>query len=104
MSAYFSNCLSGEFIAVRRFLLALLLVVLVAPAFAQSAKFKAGTVSIGDSVEKLLKVAGKPDRIQPFPGMPAFQRYDYFSDGRNITITVKSGKVTGIGVLDFTSK
>jgi len=89
---------------VRRFILALLLVVLVAPAFAQSAKFKAGTVSIGDSVEKLLKVAGKPDRIQPFPGMPAFQRYDYFSDGRNITVTVKSGKVTGIGVLDFTSK
>ena len=88
----------------RRFILALVFVVLVAPAFAQSVKFKAGTVSIGDSVETLLKLAGKPERIEPFPGMPAFQRYEYFSEGRNVTVTVKDGKVTGIGVLDFTSK
>ncbi|RYG06755.1 MAG: hypothetical protein EON92_19615 [Burkholderiales bacterium] len=87
-----------------KFILALLLVALAVPALAQNVKFKAGTVSTGDSLEKLLKVAGKPDRIQPFPGMPAFQRYEYFSDGRNVTVTVKEGKITGIGVLDFTSK
>ncbi|GAB3543011.1 hypothetical protein GCM10027343_15950 [Noviherbaspirillum agri] len=88
----------------RRLAIAFLLAVLSAFAFAQNVKFKGGTVSIGDSIEKLLKVAGKPERIEPFPGMPAFQRYEYFSDGRNVSITVKDGKVTGIGVLDFTSK
>ena len=88
----------------RRFVLSLFLLVLAAPALAQNVKFKGGTVSIGDSVEKVLQVAGKPERIQPFPGMPAFQRYEYVSDGRNVTVTVKDGKVTGIGVLDFTSK
>ena len=87
-----------------RSILALLLVVFAAPALAQDVKFKSGTVSIGDPVDKLLKVAGKPERIQPFPGMPEFQRYEYFSEGRNVTVTVKDGKVTGIGVLDFTSE
>jgi hypothetical protein len=77
---------------------------LTAPVFAQNVEFKAGTVSIGDSVEKVLKVAGKPERIEPFPGMPAFKRYEYFAGGRNVSITVRDGKVTGIGVLDFSSK
>lgn len=88
----------------RGFILALVLAALAGPAFAQSVKFKAGTVAVGDSVERLLKVAGKPERIQPFPGMPEFQRYEYFADGKNVTVTVKGGKVTGIGVLEFTSK
>ena len=88
----------------RKLALTLLLVLLAMPAFAQSVKFKSGTVSIGDSVEKLLKVAGKPERVEPFPGMPAFKRYEYFSESRNVSVTVKDGKITGIGVLDFTSK
>ena len=87
-----------------RLVLALLLTALAGTAFAQSARFKAGTVTVGDSVEKLVKVAGKPERIQPFPGMPELQRYEYFADGRNVTVTVKVGKVTGIGVLEFTSR
>ena len=88
----------------RKLLLPLLLAVLAMPALAQSVKFKAGTISVADSVEKLLQVAGKPERIQPFPGMPDYQRYEYFSDGRNVTVTVKDGKVTAIGVLEFSSK
>jgi YD repeat-containing protein len=36
--------------------------------------------------------------------MPEFQRYEYFAEGKNVTVTVKGGKVTGIGVLEFTSK
>lgn len=88
----------------RKLALALVLTLLAVPAFAQSVTFKAGTVSVGDPVEKLLKVAGKPERIEPFPGMPAFKRYEYFSDGRNVSVTVKDGRITGIGVLDFTSK
>ena len=87
----------------RKFVLAVLLAVMALPVLAQSVKFTDGTVSIGDSVERLLKIAGKPERIEPFPGMPEFRRYEYFSDGRNVTVTVKGGKVTGIGVLDFTS-
>jgi len=90
--------------AIRKFALALLLVALCAPVLAQSVQFKSGTIAVGDSVEKLLKVAGKPERVEPFPGMPAFTRYEYFSDGRTVSVTVKDGKVTGIGVLDFTSK
>lgn len=88
----------------RKLALTVVLAFLSMPAFAQSVEFKAGTVSVGESVEKLLKVAGKPERIEPFPGMPALKRYEYFSDGRNVSVTVKDGKITGIGVLDFTSK
>lgn len=93
-----------EFFVMRKFALVLLLIALAAPVFAQSVKLQSGTVSIGDSVEQLLKVAGKPERIEPFPGMPEFRRYEYFSEGRNFSVTVKDGKITGIGVLDFTSK
>lgn len=88
----------------RKVLLMLLLLVMAVPAVAQSVEFKTGTVAIGDPVERLIKIAGKPERIEPFPGMPEFQRYEYFADGRNVTVTVKQGKVTGIGVLDFSSK
>lgn len=88
----------------RKLALALLLVLLAAPALAQTVKFRSGSVSIGDPVEKLLKVAGPPQRVEPFPGMPAFKRYEYSSDGRNISVTVRDGRITGIGVLDFTSR
>ena len=88
----------------RALALTLLLVGLALPAAAQNVTFKSGTVSVGDPVEKLLEVAGTPERIQPFPGMPAFQRYEYFSEGRNVTVTVKDGEITGIGVLDFSSE
>lgn len=87
----------------RKLALTVALVLLALPALAQSVKFKKGTVSVGDTVGKLLKVAGQPERIEPFPGMPAFKRYEYFSEGRSVSVTVKDGKVTGIGVLDFTS-
>lgn len=88
----------------RKLALALVIALFAMPAFAQDVKFESGTIAVGDPVEKLLKVAGEPDRIEPFPGMPAFERYEYFPDGRNISLTVKDGTVTGIGVLEFTSK
>ena len=43
----------------RKFVLLLMFVALTAPAVAQTAKFKSGVVSIGDSVEKLEKVVGE---------------------------------------------
>lgn len=89
----------------RKLVLSLLLAAFVGPALAQqSVQFKAGAVSIGDSVEKLLQVAGKPERIEPFPGMPAFRRYEYFFEGRNVVVTVRDGKITGVSELSFTSK
>jgi len=89
----------------RRVLLSLLLAAMMTPALAQrSLQFKAGAVAIGDSVEKLLQVAGKPERIEPFPGMPAYQRYEYFMGGRNVVVTVRDGKITGLAELNFTSK
>lgn len=95
----------GAALGMRKSVLAFLLVLLMTPALAQkSVQFKAGAVSIGDPVQKLLQVAGKPERIQPFPGMPEFQRYEYFSEGRNVVVTVRDGKVTGVAALDFVSK
>ncbi|MFC0679607.1 hypothetical protein ACFFGH_17355 [Lysobacter korlensis] len=65
-------------------------------ALAQSVQLKGGAVSIGDSVDSLLKVAGKPDQVRPFPGSPSFTLYEYSTGDRHVNVSVKDGKVTGI--------
>ena len=71
---------------IRTFTATLLLLLVSAPLLAQSVVFETGHVAIGDSVALLLKIAGKPERVQPFPGQPELQCYEYFTDGRNITV------------------
>lgn len=81
---------------VRALVLALLWSHLPSTAVAQGVQLGKGTISIGDSVQTLTNVAGKPDRIRPFPGSPSFTVYEYPLDGRQVNVSVKDGKVTGI--------
>ena len=74
----------------------LLLSFLSAPLFAQNVQFKGGSIAIGDSIEKLLKIAGKPDQVRPFPGSPTSTLYEYSVGNRQINISVKNGKIRGI--------
>lgn len=80
----------------RALYLSLLLALLSAPLLAQNVQFRGGTIAIGDSLEKLLKVAGKPDQVRPFPGSPTSTLYEYSAGNRHISISVKDGKVRGI--------
>lgn len=83
----------------RALLLVLALVLLSVPAFARSVQIGSGTVALGNSVAKLIKLAGAPERIRHFPGMPGFELYEYASNERTVTFTVHGGKITGIGVM-----
>lgn len=90
--------------AMRAFVFALLWAHLPSTALAQSVRLGGGTVSIGDSVQTLTKVAGKPDRVRPFPGSPSFTLYEYSLDGRQVNVSVKNGRVTGIADNTIVSK
>ena len=81
-----------------------LLSLLSATVLAQSVQLKGGTVSIGDSVQKLLNVGGAPDQVRPFPGAPAFTLYEYAFKDRQVNVSVKDGKVTGIADGHIVSK
>lgn len=74
----------------------LLLLFLSGPLCAQGVQFTDGTIAIGDSLEKLLKVAGRPDQVRPFPGSPTSTLYEYSTGSRRINISVRNGKVRGI--------
>lgn len=80
----------------RMFFLTVLLSLLSSTALAQNVQLKGGTVSIGDSVQKLLQVGGAPDQVRPFPGAPAFTLHEYSFGDRQVNVSVKDGKVTGI--------
>lgn len=83
----------------RNLLLAALLLAVTAPSLAQDVKFERGTVSMGDTVEKMLKVAGKPHAIlPPSESPPDFKVYEYLTPDQNIRFTVKDGKIVGVGV------
>ena len=82
--------------AMRALIFVLLLAHLPSTALAQSVRLGSGTVSIGDSVQTLTRVAGKPDRVRPFPRSPSFTLYEYSQDGRQVNVSVSNGKVTGI--------
>lgn len=82
----------------RRTLAALLLSAVATAAVAKDVKFERGTLSIGDSVDKMLKVAGTPHSVQPLPGMEGFQVYEFLTATRNIRFTVAHGRIVGVGV------
>ena len=80
-------------------LFTVMLLALAWPAFAQGVKFERGTVSMGDTVEKMLKVAGKPHSIlPPSESPPGFKVYEYLTVDQNVRFTVANGKIVGIGV------
>ena len=73
-----------------------LLLLLAAPLFAQTVEVKGARISIGDPLAKLLKEAGKPDQVRPFPGSAQSTLYEYSVGERQIIVTVRDGKITGL--------
>ncbi|MEJ1096971.1 MULTISPECIES: DUF2845 domain-containing protein [unclassified Pseudoxanthomonas] len=79
--------------------LAIVLALLALPAFADSIRFGDKLLTDGDSAAKVKQIAGEPDateQIQNEYGATLGQRWQYYRDGKTITITIINGKVTTI--------
>ena len=58
-----------------------------------------GTVSMGDTTSRMLKIAGKPHAILPQSESPVGCKvYECPTPDQNIRFTVKEGKIIGIGI------
>ncbi len=81
--------------------LALLLVLLAGTAFAtqDSVAFGQRLVSTGDSVGKVIEVAGQPDRtvrLENSQGGAAGERFEYYLRGKTVTLWIHGGRVVAI--------
>lgn len=83
----------------RKLLLAAALVLATLPAFADSIAIGGRLITDGDGPGKVIDVAGKPDRIVQLEtkfGGAAGERWEYYRNGKTLTITFKEGKVVSI--------
>lgn len=69
-------------------------------AFANTYNFGNRVVSSGDSVGRLIEIAGKPDMVTPIEndyGAKRGEKWTYFRDGKTIVFTVDTnGKIVSI--------
>jgi hypothetical protein len=82
----------------RTALLSLLLLV-AAPAFADTLTVGAHVLTDGDPVGKAYQLLGQPDRVQQNQnrfGATVSEDLEYYKDGKTIRITVKDGKIEAI--------
>jgi hypothetical protein len=80
-------------------ILTCLLAALALPAFADSIRFGDKLLIDGDSAAKVRQIAGTPDNVEPIQnqfGATLGERWQYYRDGKTITITIENGKVTAI--------
>ena len=78
---------------------ALLIVAGVAMAAQASVAFGGRLVSTGDSVGKVIEVAGQPDRtvrLENSQGGAAGERFEYYLRGKTVTIWIHGGRVVAI--------
>lgn len=83
----------------RTIILAAVLVLLAMPARADSIRFGERLLTDGDSAAKVKQIAGEPDAVEQIQneyGATLGQRWQYYRDGKTITITIIDGKVTTI--------
>jgi hypothetical protein len=84
-----------------RTLVLVFLLVLSGAAAAGTATFGSRVLVEGDSMARVFEVAGKPDRIvqleNKFGGAVA-ERFEYYRDGKTISVTVSGGRVQRIDV------
>ena len=81
----------------------LLALVLATPAWAVSVTFGDRLVVVGDSVAKVMDVAGKPDRIVPVEnkfGATVAERFEYYRGSKTIAITIKDDRVVRVREID----
>ncbi|MGH8026632.1 MAG: DUF2845 domain-containing protein [Pseudoxanthomonas sp.] len=79
--------------------LLLVLLLAAAPAMADTYAFGMKVVVSGDGPGKVTQVAGKPDRVVELEnnrGAVYGERWEYYIDGKTVSITFIDGKVTRI--------
>lgn len=65
------------------------------PVVFKGVELNGNNIVTGDTVAKLLQSAGKPDRIRSFADAPEMSVYEYLSNGRQVSVTVRNGVVSG---------
>lgn len=83
----------------RILIFALLTVAGVAAAAQNSVAFGSRLVSTGDSVGKVIEVAGQPDRtvqLENARGAGVGERFEYYERGKTITLWIQGGRVVAI--------
>ena len=83
----------------RRFLLAVCLVLVMGAASADTFRFAGGVVSVGDSVAALLQRAGPPTRtlrLENDEGAAIGERWDYFIGSKLVSFEISGGVVLTI--------
>lgn len=84
----------------RKTALVIALLLASSAAWADSYTFGNRVVTDGDSIGKLVEVAGKPDLVTPIQndyGGQIGEKWTYFRDGKTVVFTINpSGKILGI--------
>ena len=73
----------------------------IAQAQTATATFGSRVLVEGDSVARVFEVAGKPDRIVQLEnrfGAGVGERFEYYRDGKTITVEISGGRVIRINV------
>ncbi len=82
-----------------RSLLIIIALALAVPALADTYAFGSRLVVSGDGPGKVIEVAGKPDRVVTIEndyGAAVGERWEYYIDGKTVSIEIIGGKVTRI--------
>ena len=82
-----------------RLAIALVLALVAAPVLASTATFGMKVLVEGDNVARVYQVAGQPDRVVAIEnkfGAAVAERWEYYRDGKTISVTVQEGRVTRI--------
>ena len=84
----------------RKMALSLALLLASSTALADSYNFGMRVITDGDSIGKLVEVAGKPDLVTPIQngyGAQIGEKWTYFRDGKTIVFTINtSGQILSI--------
>lgn len=84
----------------RKTALCFVLLLASSTALADSYNFGQRVITDGDSIGKLVEVAGKPDLVTPIQNVNGAQigeKWTYFRDGKTIVFTINtSGKILSI--------
>ena len=84
----------------RKTILCLTLLLASAAAFANTYNFGNRVVSSGDSIGRLVEIAGKPDMVTPIQneyGAQRGEKWTYFRNGKTIVFTIDTdGKIVAI--------
>lgn len=82
-----------------RIVILAILFVVCSPSFGDSYRFGSKVLSDGDPIGRVHELAGNPDRTVRLTddyGVQVGERWEYYRDGKTISITISNGRVTRI--------